>query len=69
MGNEIARNTANMVLNAEMDIFSKATSLIEPTPVYDDKLKDFTNYDEKYKSRLNAAMNISSGSDFQYVFS
>ena len=67
-GNELARNTAAFLLNTDTDFFSRANTLLEPKPVYDDRLKDFTNYDEKYKSRLSAAMNITTSSGFHNVF-
>ena len=66
-GNELARNTAALLLNTDNDFYSRANVLAEPKPVYDDRLKDFTNYDEKYKSRLSAAMNITTSSGFQNV--
>ena len=68
VGNELARNTAAFLLNTDTDFYSRANALLEPKPVYDDRMKDFTNYDEKYKSRLSAAMNITSSSGFQNVF-
>lgn len=67
VGNELARNTAAFLLNTDTNFHSKSNTLMEPKPVYDDRLKDFTNYDEKYKSRLSAAMNLTSSSGFQTV--
>ena len=58
VANELVRNTVAFLLNTDTDFFSRANALLEPKPVYDDRMKDFTNYDEKYKSRLSAAMNI-----------
>lgn len=66
-GNEMARNTAAFLLNTDSNFYPKANTLFEPKPVYDDTIKDFTNYDEKYKSRLNAAMNLTASSGFQSV--
>lgn len=35
---------------------------MEPPEIYDDKLKQFTNYDERYKSKLSASDNLTTAS-------
>lgn len=67
-GNEMARNAAAFLLNTDTNFYSRSNTLLEPRPVYDDSIKDFTNYDEKYKSRLNAAINLTASSGFQSVY-
>ncbi len=39
----------------------------EPTDAYDEYHKGFTNYDERYKAKLNAAENMSANSSYAFV--
>ena len=66
-GDDLARHTANVLMSTGANFFSKATNLLEPQDVYDEKIREFTNYDEKYKSKLSAAENLTTGSVFQNV--
>lgn len=64
----LAKSTAHNILNSTSATqFHTNHHLSDPPHVYDDKLQSYTNYDEKYKSNLNAAENITNHSSLQSV--
>ena len=66
-GNNIAKNTAQSILAATTASVLSKGSLFEPPEVYDETIRGYTNYDEKYKSKLNAHEDLTHHSNFQYV--
>lgn len=66
-GSDIAKNTAQAILAATTASALSQGSLWEPQEVYDPYIKGYTNYNEKYKSKLSAQESLIHHGDFQQV--
>lgn len=42
----------------------RTNTLMEPPEIYDEREKQFTNYDERYKTKLSASDNLVANSAF-----
>ena len=63
---KVAKSVSRILSNAGQN-YIKASGLEEAESVYDEKIRGFTNYDEKFKTHLSAAENLSSNGTFQKV--
>ena len=63
----LAKTAAQTILAATTASALSKGSLYEPPEVYDANIKGFTNYDEKFKSKLSAHESLTHHGNFQHV--
>ena len=64
IGEEIMKRDPHALQNTVSSFIPQTLKMEEPLEIYDDLQGKFINYDEKYKSKFNAAENLVSNSDF-----
>ena len=64
IGEEVLRRDPMALQNTVSSFIPQTLKMEEPLEIYDDLQGKFINYDEKYKTKFNAAENLVSNSDF-----
>ncbi len=67
VGGSLANTAKNILSSTQFTMFPTNHHLAENQEVYDPELRQYTNYDEKFKSNLNATENITNHSTVQSV--